>query len=107
MNYQYKKKFLVDLKHYYWDEPLLFKRCADNIFRRSVPKEEIENVITHCHASAYGGHASTSKNVSKSLKVSLFKDVCFFTTKCDQCQWVIKIFDVWGIDFLGLFPPFR
>lgn len=38
LNYQCKKKFFSDLKHYYWDEPLLFKRGAEGIFQRCVPE---------------------------------------------------------------------
>lgn len=125
MDYQRKKKFFNDLKQYYWDEPLLFKRGADGIFRRCIPEEEVESVLTHCHASPYGGHASTSKTAYKILQAGLywpniFKDVHAFVARCDQCQRTgniskrhemplknileVEIFDVWGIDFMGPFP---
>ena len=28
-SYQQKKKFFAQLKHYYWEEPILYKHCAD------------------------------------------------------------------------------
>jgi len=34
---QQKKKFLHDVKWYMWDEPYLFKQCADKMIRRCVP----------------------------------------------------------------------
>ncbi|KAL4308125.1 hypothetical protein GQ457_01G012990 [Hibiscus cannabinus] len=34
LTYQGKKRFLHNAKHYYWDEPLLFKQCADQVIRR-------------------------------------------------------------------------
>ena len=27
--YQQKKRFFAQLKHYYWEEPILYKHCTD------------------------------------------------------------------------------
>ncbi|XP_073025060.1 uncharacterized protein [Primulina eburnea] len=40
LTYHQKKKFLHDAKFYLWDDPFLFKRCADQIIRRCVAEEE-------------------------------------------------------------------
>ena len=34
---QQKRKFFVDIKKYYFDEPYLFKYCPDQLMRRCVP----------------------------------------------------------------------
>ncbi|GJR05487.1 reverse transcriptase domain-containing protein [Tanacetum coccineum] len=34
MSTQQKKKFFKDIKHYFWDDPYLFRICADQIIRR-------------------------------------------------------------------------
>ena len=31
LDYRQRKKFLYDIKFYYWEEPLLYKRCADGL----------------------------------------------------------------------------
>ena len=91
LTYQQRKKFFHNLKQYYWDEALLFKRGADCIFCRCVSKDEIENIIFHCHVAPYGGHASTSKNCAKILHVflywtNLWKDVHISVINCDRCK---------------------
>ncbi|XP_075074692.1 uncharacterized protein LOC142162260 [Nicotiana tabacum] len=50
-----KKKFLRDCWQYYWEEPFLFRVCADNIIRRCVPEEEIMSILKPCHDSPVEG----------------------------------------------------
>ncbi|KAG7599425.1 Integrase catalytic core [Arabidopsis suecica] len=86
-----KKKFFRDINHYYWDEPYLYKKGTDGLFRRCIAEEEVQGVLEHCHGSAYGGHFATFKTVQKVLQAglwwpSMFKDAYGFIAKCDPCQ---------------------
>nr|GEV59505.1 reverse transcriptase domain-containing protein [Tanacetum cinerariifolium] len=36
MSSQQKNKFFKDVKHYFWDDPFLFKICADQFIRRGI-----------------------------------------------------------------------
>ena len=96
------------------------------IIRRCVPESEQGKILHECHASPYGGHFARDKTAHKILQSvfywpTIFKD-CFEWVKfCDQChrmgnvsKWheiplqgilVVQLFDVWGIDFMGPFPP--
>nr|GFA40782.1 reverse transcriptase domain-containing protein [Tanacetum cinerariifolium] len=38
---QQKKKFFKDARHYFWDDPYLFKTCADQIIRRCVAGKKL------------------------------------------------------------------
>ncbi|CAA7042019.1 unnamed protein product [Microthlaspi erraticum] len=120
-----KKKFLKDIRFYFWDEPYLYKKCQDGLFRKCVPEEEIAGILHGCHGSAYAGHFATFKTVSKVLQAgfwwpTMFKDAQAFISRCDACQRMgniskrnempqnfileVEVFDVWGIDFMGPFP---
>ena len=65
MDYRQRKKFLHDSKFYYWEEPLLYKRCADGLIIRCIPQDEVQDVLKHCHSLDVGGHFGASKIVSK------------------------------------------
>ncbi|KAL5570863.1 hypothetical protein UlMin_020460 [Ulmus minor] len=122
---QRKKKFLHDVKFYHWDEPYLFKQCADQMIRRCISKEEMEPILQQCHASPYGGHFGGIRTANKILQAgfywpTLFRDAHAFAMQCDRCQRMgnisrkhemplnnileVELFDVWGIDFMGPFP---
>ena len=55
-NYAIRKKFLKEVKFYFYNEPELFKLGADDIFRRCVPEEEQVRILNACHSSPWGGH---------------------------------------------------
>ena len=123
---QQKRKLRTDSRYYIWDDPLLFKRGADMIIRRCVPENEQVKILDECHASPYGGHFSGERTAHKVLQSgfywpTVFRDCAEWVKLCDRCQkignissrnemplrgiMVVQIFDVWGIDFMGPFPP--
>ena len=67
MDYRQRKKFLHDSKFYYWEEPLLYKRCADGLIRRCIPQDEVQDVLRYCHSLDVVGHFGASKTASKVL----------------------------------------
>ncbi|KAK8601342.1 hypothetical protein V6N12_051179 [Hibiscus sabdariffa] len=65
---QGRKKFRHDAKFFYWDEPYLFKQCADQVLRRCVPEEEQKDIMYHCHAASCGGHSGGNRTAAKILQ---------------------------------------
>nr|GEV21847.1 reverse transcriptase domain-containing protein [Tanacetum cinerariifolium] len=45
---QQKNKFFKDVKHYFWDDPFLFKICADQVIRRCVHGQEAIDILKAC-----------------------------------------------------------
>ncbi|GJR34525.1 reverse transcriptase domain-containing protein [Tanacetum coccineum] len=76
---QEKQKFFSDLRHYFWDEPFLFKQCTDRIIRRCMAGDE------DCDACQQAGNISSRDETPQK-----YIQVC-------------EIFNVWGIDFMGPF----
>ena len=69
---QQKKKFLANIKKYYFDDPYLFKYCPDQLMRRCVPNEDQIGVLTFCHSEACGGHFSARKAADKILQAGFY-----------------------------------
>ena len=88
---QEKDRFFSQIKHYFWEDPKLFKYCPDQVIRRCVPESEFQSILTFCHSLACGGHFSGKKTVAKMLQSgfywpTLFKDAHEFGLSCLQCQ---------------------
>ncbi|GKB69268.1 reverse transcriptase domain-containing protein [Tanacetum coccineum] len=49
MSSQQKNKFFKDVKHYFWDDPYLFKICTDQVIRRCVHDQEAIDILKACH----------------------------------------------------------
>ncbi|GKE51626.1 hypothetical protein Tco_1486782, partial [Tanacetum coccineum] len=45
MSSQQKKKFFKDIRHYFWDDPYLFRICADQIIRRCEDEQEAMDIL--------------------------------------------------------------
>nr|GFA15348.1 reverse transcriptase domain-containing protein [Tanacetum cinerariifolium] len=56
MTSQQKQKFFKDARHYFWDDPYLFRTCADQIIRRCVAGKEAIDILNACHSGPTGGH---------------------------------------------------
>nr|GEX43406.1 hypothetical protein [Tanacetum cinerariifolium] len=53
---QQKNKFFKDVKHYFWDDPFLFKICADQVIRPCVHGQEAIDILKACHNGPTRGH---------------------------------------------------
>ncbi|GKE37478.1 reverse transcriptase domain-containing protein [Tanacetum coccineum] len=56
MTYQQKNKFFSDLKHYFWEEPYLFKIYSNGMIKRCVSGPETRTILDQCHHGPTDGH---------------------------------------------------
>jgi hypothetical protein len=122
---QDKDHFYKQVQTYFWEDSELFKYCVNQIIQCWVPKSEFHSILTFCHSLACGGHFSVKNTVAKVLQCgftwpTLFKDAYDFYRACEKCKrlgamswrdmmplnptFIVEIFYVWGIDFMGPFP---
>ncbi|GJW91127.1 hypothetical protein Tco_0168680 [Tanacetum coccineum] len=68
MSSQQKRKFFKDVKHYFWDDPFLFKICADQVIRRCVHGKEALDILEACHnGTRSGDHHGCKSSSPKAL----------------------------------------
>nr|GEY92336.1 reverse transcriptase domain-containing protein [Tanacetum cinerariifolium] len=128
MSSQQKSKFFKDVKHYFWDDPYLFKIYADQVIRRCVLGQEAIEILKACHYGPTGGHHGLNYIAKKVLDSgfywpSIYRHAQDLVKNYDVCQrqgkisqrdempqnsiQVCEIFDVWGIDVIGPFSSSR
>ncbi|GJS75750.1 reverse transcriptase domain-containing protein [Tanacetum coccineum] len=109
MSTQQKNKFFKDVKHYFWDDPFLFKTCADQVIRRGVSSQEAVDILTACHSGPTGGHYCHSivfatllppLETSGQVEVSNrgLKHILERTVEENRASWSDRLDDaLWGI----------
>nr|GEZ98484.1 reverse transcriptase domain-containing protein [Tanacetum cinerariifolium] len=101
MSSQQKKKFFKDVKHYFWDDPYLFRIYADQIIRRCVHGQEAYGILKTFHEGPIEGHHGANFTAKKVFDAGFFwhtiyRDAYDLVKSCDSCQ-----------HFMGPFPSSR
>nr|GFA00297.1 reverse transcriptase domain-containing protein [Tanacetum cinerariifolium] len=96
MTSQQKQKFFKDARHYFWDDPYLFRTCPDQIIRRCVAGQEAIDIINACHSGPTGGHYGANYTAKKVFDsgfywLTIYKDAFELVKRCDSCQRQGKI----------------
>nr|GFA58628.1 reverse transcriptase domain-containing protein [Tanacetum cinerariifolium] len=91
-----KQKFFKDARHYFWDDPYLFRTCADQIIQRCVASKESIDILNACHSGPIGGHYGANYTVKKVFDSGfywppIYKDAFELLKHCDSCQRQGKI----------------
>ncbi|GKB95068.1 reverse transcriptase domain-containing protein [Tanacetum coccineum] len=86
-----KNKFFKDVKHYFWDDPYLFKICADQMIWRCVAGQEAIDILTACHSGPTEGHYGANYTAKKVFDSgfywpTIYKDAHDLVTRCDSFQ---------------------
>ncbi|KAK3125119.1 hypothetical protein QOZ80_7BG0600300 [Eleusine coracana subsp. coracana] len=120
-----RKKLAYESRRHLWDDPFLYRVCADGLLRRCIPTIEGAQIIEKCHAAPYGGHYGVYRTQAKIWQSgfywpTMYEDTKEYIRRCRRCQkhggissrnampltynLQVELFDVWGIDFMGPFP---
>ena len=65
------------MRHYFWDDPHLYKEGFDGIMKRCVPEHEHDEILRKCHNSGYGGHHAGERNTHKVLQSGFYWPALF------------------------------
>nr|GEZ57120.1 reverse transcriptase domain-containing protein [Tanacetum cinerariifolium] len=68
-----KSKLFKDVKHYFWDDPYLFKIYVDQVIRRCVSGQKAVDILKACHSRTTGGHHGPNY-IARKVKENQEKD---------------------------------
>nr|GEW82708.1 reverse transcriptase domain-containing protein [Tanacetum cinerariifolium] len=89
MTSQQKNKFFKDVKHYFWDEPFLFKIYADQVIRRCVHGKEALDILEAYHNGPTGGHHGANL-IAKKARSRLHEGTNIFSWPSIICRNGLK-----------------
>nr|GEV33448.1 reverse transcriptase domain-containing protein [Tanacetum cinerariifolium] len=119
------RPYLVLSKSIVYTDHSALKYLLNQIIRMRMHRKEAFNILKACHEGPTGGHHGANFTAKKVFDADFFwptiyKDAHDLVKSCDSCQrqgkisqrdempqnviQACKIFDVWGIDFMGPFP---
>ncbi|KAF3654551.1 hypothetical protein FXO37_16422 [Capsicum annuum] len=122
-----RKRFIHEIRKFFWDEPYLFNIGMDGMIHRFIPEIEIMRILEACHASPVEGHYGETRTAHKILQCgyyypTIYKDAHDFSLAYDQCQCQgnisryheppmilileLELFDVEGVNFIDPFISF-
>nr|GFB22039.1 reverse transcriptase domain-containing protein [Tanacetum cinerariifolium] len=65
MTTQQKQNFFKDVRHYFWDDPYLFRTCLDQIIRSCVAGQEALDILKAYHSGPTGGYYGANYTAKK------------------------------------------
>nr|GFB09707.1 reverse transcriptase domain-containing protein [Tanacetum cinerariifolium] len=106
MTLQQKKKFFKDARRYFWDDPYLFRTCADQIIRRCVAGKEAIDNLNACHSGPTGGHYGASYTAKKVFDSGFYWPLIYkyafeLVKRCDSCQCQGNKYILVAVDYLS------
>jgi hypothetical protein len=86
-----KKKIIRYSRLHLWDDPYLYRVCADDLLRRCIPAIETWKILECCHSSPYGGHYAAYRTNAKVWQSgfcwpTMYDDTKSFVRRCNRCQ---------------------
>nr|GEZ70814.1 reverse transcriptase domain-containing protein [Tanacetum cinerariifolium] len=88
MTSQQKQKFFKDARHYFWDDPYLFKTCPDQIIRCCVAGKEAVDILNACYSGPIGGHYGANYTAKKVFDSG--ENRALWSDKLEDALWAFR-----------------
>ncbi|XP_056692166.1 uncharacterized protein [Spinacia oleracea] len=79
LTYQQRKRFYHDAKRYFWDDPHLYRKCADGMFRRCVADSQTSGQVE-----------VSNRQIKRILEKVVNKSRKDWSLKLDDTLWALR-----------------